>query len=918
MRPQGRVLNERSQPCVRQEALGCAVVLDEHRCGAGAAPRREPDPPLAVAPKDRKGGRRDAQGQAPAAGTHCVGARLEHGPHLVQAPKHRVGHGRGRTGQLGVERVDEDNVEAGEQARQEPGRRLPEYGSRGVPAAGERERSASVLARKAFREPTEEAAKSFPDACSPPESVAPRPPRLAVRRQLGAVRDPSPPHLREVVVRRCKPEEPHGVAAGRLAPSYLGDDRTGLDERQQGPAGEAGLLPGDDHVRAGEPTAENALDGVAPAAIGGSKRLGELWGSATRSPPFDARCVVRLDRHRGGMERCPPVERDDGGNDGARGRHARRVARPRPQAREAAAYHVAASGVAAMRRSPRVSIGRDDLGAFLLDPRKGTARVAPARLARSTLVNGTSRVTPERVRRRRRGLRRRWLVAAALAAVAAVQFAMARNVLDRPFLDTRIHFNYDNAFFSFTARNGLRRGDLRSQLGVTLATYSCWDGPPLTVGYYTDHPFLLKAAFQQVARFAGTGEAVSRVFYLIVSFGVVAGFLLLMLECTGSLSAAFLATMVLALTPLFAVYQTCVKFETDGMLLGVWLLLAVTRSLRRGRLALRTVGTLAALAVLAHWTAAICLGVTAIWLAARVWRRHDRASRRLLLAVAVGGALGTALLGALMVWLQGSMRATAGVLSGAAAHRAGEAGITAGRWLARQRTFVGANFGPVLPWVALSIALGLMLRWVLTARARGTTSATTDGRNDAFGLVLLATLTTAVLWQLAFRQGSFVHVYWQYWFTLPVAALIARGIGALRGRRSATLIAVVAAAILLVHLAAVSTRSLQETLHSQLGTPADIEFLTAIRADCFDRLAFVPVSDNPLNAWFEGPLFEYYTDRAVVTLPPGPTLRATDKVLMLRYKDRDIVRAQVEATAGVRLVHERCGVRVCAYDVARP
>jgi hypothetical protein len=53
------------------------------------------------------------------------------------------------------------------------------------------------------------------------------------------------------------------------------------------------------------------------------------------------------------------------------------------------------------------------------------------------------------------------------------------------------------------ARNGLRDGDLRSQMGVTQnahGRWGVWHGDPT---YHTHHPFLLKAAFQQYARLAG-------------------------------------------------------------------------------------------------------------------------------------------------------------------------------------------------------------------------------------------------------------------------------------------------------------------------------------------------------------------------------------------------------------------------------
>ncbi|HWZ85382.1 MAG TPA: hypothetical protein VN032_04225, partial [Thermoanaerobaculia bacterium] len=178
--------------------------------------------------------------------------------------------------------------------------------------------------------------------------------------------------------------------------------------------------------------------------------------------------------------------------------------------------------------------------------------------------------------------RRALWIAISLCAVLALQLWTCRDKLAPAFLDTRLHYDYDNALFTFQARNGLRNGDPRSQFGVTLDQYSRWGEVRGAPSYYTDHPFLVKTVFQQYARIVGTKEWVSRSFYLALSFAIAAGLFVALLQTTGSLPAALAGAAVLVNTPLFATYQTCVKFETDGMVASVWLFVALVSFLRKG------------------------------------------------------------------------------------------------------------------------------------------------------------------------------------------------------------------------------------------------------------------------------------------------------------------------------------------------
>jgi hypothetical protein len=508
-----------------------------------------------------------------------------------------------------------------------------------------------------------------------------------------------------------------------------------------------------------------------------------------------------------------------------------------------------------------------------------------------------------------------WIVLS-LCAVLALQLWTCRDKLALPFLDTRLHYNYDNALFTFQARNGLRNGDLRSQFGVTLDQYSGWGEPRGTPSYYTDHPFLVKAVFQQYLRIVGTNEWASRSFYFALSFAIAAGVFVALLQTTGSLAAALAGAAVLVSMPLFATYQTCVKFETDGIVVSVWLFVALASFLRkRTRRALAVYGALAGVAILCHWTAALFVGALALGLLVLRLRGRDPNASRALRATVLGAALGTVALFSSMSWLQRGWRPAVASLTRAFATRS--APIAAATWWERQSEFAKQNFGILVPWVVAGLAALLAVRWI-RARSRQSKPVAAPARPELLALFLFATLTVACLWLFAFRQGSFVHIYWQLWFCLPIATLVAAFVASLRSGSFASLAGIAGCGLLVLSLQSSARETYDGILRDQLGKPEDLAFLTSLREDRFDRFVFVPLTDVSLNAWFTGPLFEYYTDRAVAIASTGSDLRPGDKLLILRYTPREDVVARLSDWSHQRLVNEKCSQRMCAYDVVAP
>jgi hypothetical protein len=498
------------------------------------------------------------------------------------------------------------------------------------------------------------------------------------------------------------------------------------------------------------------------------------------------------------------------------------------------------------------------------------------------------------------------IVAAGLAFVALWQVTLVWDRLSVPFLDTRLHYFWDNAFTSFNARSGNRFADLRCQFGTTMADYIRWGEPAGKPRQYTDHPFLIQATFQQAARLIGTSETASRSFSLLVSFGIAAGLFVLVLQTTGSVFAAVAAGLVLVSLPLFSTFQVSAKYELNGMLLGVWQFVALVARLRSESPRVRRMhAILTALTFLAHWTAAVCAGVTAVFLAARTFRHRDEPSRRALISTLVGGTAGLVLLAALMAFVQGGVREALAPLAESVSRRS--QAVPLGEWAARQKLYLGANFGWTLLAALLGMAILLAGRWIFRRR---------EGREDLLSLFIVASAFTACAWLLLFRQGSFIHVYWQLWFALPASALAAAFVASLRGRRHMQLLAGVFGLLLCLHLRKRSAETYEDILRARLGTKEDVEFLKSLRQDRFRRMVFVPLTEDPLNEWFQGPLFEYYTDRPVAIVDPEKTPpKDGEKLLVLKCEERLLAIPELESRFGLRLTHETCGPRFCAYDV---
>lgn len=521
--------------------------------------------------------------------------------------------------------------------------------------------------------------------------------------------------------------------------------------------------------------------------------------------------------------------------------------------------------------------------------------------------------TPRRVHFRRGAVH-----AACLAALAAAQLALTYDKLDRPLLDGALHYDFDNAYFTTMARNGTRLEGPRTAFGLTMVSYSTWGVPSGEPTFYTHHPFLMPMLYQRVVAALGDAEWVSRAFSLAIAWVAASGLFTALLLATGSLAASFLGALLLVNIPVLATYQLCPKYETVGIAAGMWLFVLLARYLRApSRTRLAAVGAAAAVAVLAHWTGLLFAAALCAWLAWARLRTGDARYGRAAVNVGAGTAAGAATVLGVFAWLKGGVARFAADFGGVAVTRSDVSALPPGAWVARQRQYLEMNFGDLLPWAAVVAGVLAVALWTRRRRSPGGGGAA-PGAPGLLPALFTGSLATACVWQLAFPQGSYVHVFWQLWFCVPIAVVVAAAVAAVEAAAPrARWVAVAAAALLIAHAHVLSRRAFAELLRLERGVPEEVALLKAVRSERFSRFVFIPVEDTPFNAWFTGPIFEYYSDRPVAALDASG-LRLTDKVLLLAHdRQRELV-AELEGLTHVRFTHERCAARVCAYDVQAP
>ena len=296
---------------------------------------------------------------------------------------------------------------------------------------------------------------------------------------------------------------------------------------------------------------------------------------------------------------------------------------------------------------------------------------------------------------------------------------------------------YNGATWSTGARALRESGPIDSKFGAV------WSSA--RADRYARHPPGIYPATALAQWFVSDDELGARLLVFLASLA--AAVLLFLLLCELGL-APFLAAASVGIglsVPMYLTFGTMLDTVMLGLPFAAGYLLLWQRSLS-GRQNSLCLAAAAAAVCLVAWEGVVLVAVTMLVMAVVT---RDRERLRAIVAAGVGAALAVVVTGLWQVWVYGDLT---DVLD-QGARRAGSSGFSFGDYLHSQLSSLRETFG-----IPAMVVLGIGVV-VLVASRR-------------FRPVGVAALGTSIAYAVGFREGSFVHDYWNYWLVITLVLAI--------------------------------------------------------------------------------------------------------------------------------------------------
>lgn len=433
-----------------------------------------------------------------------------------------------------------------------------------------------------------------------------------------------------------------------------------------------------------------------------------------------------------------------------------------------------------------------------------------------------------------------------------------------PFIDGRYHYNWNPPFWLLNAQATNRVGIAQSFLGVATGFTDTPGTAPAATGFYESHPQLIGPIIALWTRIAGYGEWSPRLLSLLLIAAAAALFFFALRAVFGWRFAASSAAIFVSL-PLIFIYGKMLNHEPLVLFFIAVSFLGFVKVIRgeaRG-MPVFVAGIIGM--ALSDWSGFVFGGLFILLLLSPPLGRSRAARRAALLAL---GALGLGLgLFFLQSFLQrSSLAGTAPDLSAFFSryldlwrYRSGQgAPIPWHLWALKELVFINRNYSLVL-WIAGITGLG-----VAFARRRGEILSPEKRAVAEFSLAVAA---GQLFYLVSLKQATFIHLYYQYFFSLPVAfgatLVLDRVAGFARSLRARHLLLLGSAAVValasLLWSASVYTRLLTQEMW---GDRSDIALIASLRD--LPAGARVIAADNATALeWFANPNIIYYAGRPV-------------------------------------------------------
>lgn len=486
-----------------------------------------------------------------------------------------------------------------------------------------------------------------------------------------------------------------------------------------------------------------------------------------------------------------------------------------------------------------------------------------------------------------------------LLAIVSLQLIAGLIHIGEFFNDGRYHYNWGPPFWLEHAR-------ATNDAGLA-ATY-------FGVAGYRSHPQLLGPVAALWTNSFGYSEYAIR--FLALSLAMITTTLLALStrRIIGNVPSLIIAATFAAL-PIIYIYGK--KLDQENLLivflvLQLWGYLLLREQRRR---ALILIGASSFLMMSSDWSGAVL--AVALWIGSGVvygWRGRFKELRQL--ALVSGGATFLALL---LFVLQSALQAhlsLGGLMSEFTQQwiyrlGTGDDAVTPFWWLYRQYFFTMNNF-------SIPLFLGALVGLALSFRRH-----VQDGER-AIAVFAVAVFCGSLAYQLAVSQASGVHIYYQFYYALPVAIglyLLARHASELFPQKR-DIVTIVLALLFVIAASLWSAYQYYSLIAlDSSGEDDDIELLMSLRAIPPGVQVVAAQSTSANKAWFENPNIRYYAGRDIATylLKDGVQI-APYQIIPLRFAKDYLAQINVKHGYGkavsARLVE--CSSSFCLLHLHYP
>lgn len=486
-----------------------------------------------------------------------------------------------------------------------------------------------------------------------------------------------------------------------------------------------------------------------------------------------------------------------------------------------------------------------------------------------------------------------------IAVVACLQILFGLWHISDPFIDGRYHYNWGPPFW-------LIQAETINEVGLSHTYFGLKD--------YASHPQLIGPIVAGWTRVAGYSEASIRMLSLLLTVLATAFLSLAMRSFFGNRRAVAFALLFASL-PMVYIYGK--KLDQEALLivflgLHLWGIGTLERSKKIG-LALVAFGSLGMM--LSDWSGAVFALATGIGaFVAWGWKEHKRRILEFVFVSWSASALGLVLF-LVQSYLQTGASNVQEFVRNYAELWKYRAGQTVDRpswmtWVGKQMTNISLNF--TMP-LALTALFGLM--WQLRKRCEGDRAAWA-------GTVFVAAIFCAnIAYMVAVPQASAVHLYYQYYLSVPLAlglVLLLDFVSARVRARHARALWYWSLGLLLCIAASASIYQYHKLLVDDMwGDVSDIELIRSIRNLSAEQSVITVNTEVAALDWFSNPNIPYYAGREI----PGSLLASTTPTtgwILIPYGILDdVVRVylKVPGYGPSASIHNLCVTHLCLVKI---